>query len=887
MLSVINVLCNGKEKNLLVEDKNPYFSFIAETDEKKVIIKGCWVIVASDREFNNIIWDSELQFINGKDGLKYDGQALKPHSRYYYKMCVLDSRENLSKFSEIGYFDTGFLEDEWLGRFIGTADNREKEGEVPCYLLSKGFHLKKKVEFAKLYCSAKGMYEAKLNGKKVGDYYLTPGFTSYNNRLQYQSYDVTDNLYFGENNLEILLGDGWYKGYINWNCKRNFYGDKRKAILQLVIKYSDGTTEVIASDESFKWTYSPIVTSEIYHGEVYDARREKIMPKEFKEVTVFDDDRKVLVGEICDSVKCVKVIKPQKLIKTPSGETVIDLGQDIIGNVRIKVAGKAGEKVRLKHGEILDKNGCFYSENIEPSKQEVEYILKGDGVEVYEPHFTYQCFRYIKVLEFPGEPSVENFEGIVLSSFQEVTGEFSCSDEMVNRLQSNIQWSQRGNFIDIPIAGPQRTERLGWTGDAQIFVKTACFNMNSKLFFHKWLEDLKYDQFENGAVPWVVPNVLEREEYDCLDFFTPYDEYPTSAAWGDAALIVPWTLYVRYNDKDILEKQYDSMKKYVEFMKNSGEDEYSFTTGFHYGDWFALDAKEGSFVGATPKEYIATAFYAYSTWILVKVAKVIGEDEDFRYYSELHKRIVDKFRSNYIDQEGELKINTQTAAVLALRFELISEEEKRKAFSKLVKLLEERNFHISTGFVGTSYIQEVLTEGGRPDLAYTLLLNKDCPSWLYQITKGATTIWEHWDGIKPDGSMWDPWMNSFNHYAYGCVGDWMYSTIAGIKPDENNPGYKHFFIKPRPDERINSATGKLKTIHGEIAVSWKLQQGEMDIKVKVPCNTTASIILPEFNNEKASKLKDYLEKNYCELGEINGSISIKAGSGEYSFKYSY
>ena len=880
MLNVIRLRCNDKHNNLGVSVDRPKFNYQVTADRQDVMIESCQIQVCENKDFSSrVIFNSGKVPADSSGYILYDGDQLSSHKRYFFRIRVWDQNGEESPWSEVSFFDTAFIgKDMFRADFICTTDEEEKENETPCVIMRKAFELEDDVEYAKVYVSAKGLYELRLNGHKVGEDFLTPGFTDYNYKLQYQSYDITESLKKGGNALAVIVGDGWYKGYINWDCVRNFYGNKRELILELHVRYKNGKTEKIVSDSNFKWTYSPIEFSEIYHGEKYDANKYlkhydeyEFDDSEFLPVQVCEENKNILVGEQSESVKAVKTLKPVAMIHTPNNETLVDMGQIMVGNVRVKVKGKKGERVLLKHGEMLDKDGNFYCENIAPSRQETEYILNGEGEEIYLPRFTYQCFRYVKILDFPGEPTIDNFEGVVLSSFIEEESTFSCSDPMLSKLHQNITWSQRGNFIDIPIAGPQRTERLGWTGDTQIFIRTACFNMNAKTFFEKWLDDLRLDQFPNGAVPWVVPNVLRKPEYECLDFFDTDEDYPTSAAWGDAALIVPWVLYMNYGDVTVLKNQYSSMKRYVEYMKNSGTDPYVFDYGFHYGDWFALDAQEGSFVGATPKPYIATAFYAYSTSILSKAAKVLGKIEDSLYYEQLFKTIRSRFQELYLEN-GHLTVKTQTACVLALHFDLIPEKFKAQIADDLYEYLKERDFHISTGFVGTGFICDVLSNHGYQDIAYKLLLNKDCPSWLYQITRGATTIWEHWDGYKPDGSFWEPWMNSFNHYAYGCIGDFMYRNIGGIRIDEKEPGYKHFYIEPKPGGGITWAETSHMTIHGKVYVKWQIEDDMMKFKISVPVNTRATVTLPV--RQEVAKL-------------LEGQIVMHLGSGEYEFNYTY
>lgn len=863
MEKIEQLRCNGEEYPLSVEDSNIVLTFKVVNEGVSLDTSKVAVQIADSEETEKNLINQAEKSGEGMVSLTCEVKELKAHTRYYYRINVWNQDFVEIGWSDWSWFETGFLGEEKQTSFIRADYEKERKEESECLLMRRDFEVSGKIKRAKVYVTAKGLYEFRMNGEKIGKDYLTPGFTNYKCRTQYQAYDVTNRLKEGKNTVGFILGDGWYKGYINWNEKRNWYGDHKAAFMYLRIEKEDGDVEVLRTDEAFTWAVSPILVSEIYHGEVYDARREIKgwdtpefdAQQLFRPVLLDRDGTDTLIPTENTPVRCVRTLKPLRMIRTPKGETLVDFGQILVGNVRITVSGERGQKVHIKHGEMLDKEGNFYCENIAPSKQEVEYILSGEGTETYLSRFTFQDFRYIKILEFPGEPTADCFEAEVWSSFDEETGMFRCSDEKINQLYRNTKWSQRGNFIDVPIAGPQRTERLGWTGDAQIFAKTACYHMDVRRFYKKWLNDLRTEQFATGAVPWVVPNVLGDEEYECLDFFTPVQKDPTSAAWGDAALIIPWELYQQYGDKEVLENQYESMKRYVEYMRNTSGGEEIFEEGFHYGDWFALDAYEGSFVGATPKALIATAFYAYSTGILSKAAGVLGKEAEQKEYQELREKIKAAFIKKYCDQSGRMTVETQTACVLALQFGLIEEAQIPVVSEQLMEYLKARNGHLATGFVGTGYILHVLAKYGHPKMAYQLLFNEDCPSWLYQVNCGATTIWEHWDGYKPDGSFWEPWMNSFNHYAYGCVGDFLYSAVAGIVPDEQKPGYQHFYLRPIFTDRLGFAECSLETVRGEIYVKWEKETDGYAVEVRVPFTSTATLIVPEEGKETIKLLK--------------------------------
>ncbi|WP_307189052.1 alpha-L-rhamnosidase [Caldicellulosiruptor sp. F32] len=802
-----------------------------------------------------------------------------------------DNHGNVSDWSKTNYFEVGILDNsKWIADWISTYDDDNCE-RSPYFRYR--FEVRKPLKRAILYATALGLYEAWLNNKRVSDYYFTPGWTSYHKRIQYQAYDVTQDIKIGQNVIGAILGAGWYKGTLGWEGKKNIYGDRLAFLAQLHLYYADGTEEIISTDEKWEYKLGPILFSEFYDGEIYDARLElqewmnpALYDKDWKKAKVIEYRKDILVAQENIPARKMEVIKPVAIITTPKRETVIDFGQNMVGFVRFKVKGNAGDRVVLKHAEVLDKEGNFYTDNLRKAKQTIEYILKGDYEEIFEPHFTYQGFRYVKVEEYPGKVDINNFEGIVIYSGMETTGEFECSDDLVNRLQKNIVWSQKGNFVDVPTDCPQRDERLGWTGDAQVFIKTACFNMDVALFFTKWLHDLAADQFENGGVPFVIPNIFFSKTQS-------FGDEHSSSAWGDAATICPWTIYQYYADKRLLEQQYQSMKKWVEYIRKQGDNEYLWNTGFHFGDWVALDTIEGSYIGATPKDLIATAFYAYSTWILSQTAKVLGYVEDVEEYTKLYHNIVTEFRKEFVTPNGRLAAHTQTAHVLALMFDLLEKKDVEKNVEMLIELLKEIDitdaskvdYALTTGFVGTPYLCHVLTKYGRSDIALKLLLRKKYPSWLYQVLKGATTIWEHWDGIKEDGTFWDANMNSFNHYAYGSIGDWMYSVLGGLNILE--PGFKKFLIKPY-FEYFNYVKLKYKSMYGDIFVRWEKQVNSIKLELIVPANTEAIVELEKIDTDTFKILSQ--ENSGSETGikdiTINENIiKISIGSGNYKFEF--
>lgn len=881
MLKISKLRCEYFENPIGIGEKNPEFSWVLESDENAVLQTSYRLQLSkTENDFTQLFWDSQKMDSDYSVHVPYTGPVLASETRYYYRVKLTDNRNNESPWSDTQFFETGILDhSEWKASFISAEGNENPAFTSAAPLLRKEFSIGKKVSSARIYSTALGLYEIRLNGERVGEDLLTPGWTSYGKRLQYQTYDVSSLIMDGDNVLGAMLGNGWYKGYLAWDegKNKNKYGLRAALLLQLHIIFDDGSEKLVTSDSSWKTFKGPILMSEIYHGETYDARLEPsgwdkpgFGAVDWAPVHIVPIDKSILTAQENVPVRRMNTLTPIAMIKTPSGETVIDMGQNMVGWVRFTVRGSQGDQVVLKHAEVLDGDGNFYTDNLRTAGQTIEYILKGEGEEVFEPHFTFQGFRYVKIEEWPGVPDISNFSGIVIHSAMEQTGDFKCSNDMVNQLQHNILWGQKGNFVDIPTDCPQRDERLGWTGDAQVFIRTACFNMNTAPFFKKWLRDLKADQLENGGVPFIIPHILDEKAH-------------SSSGWGDAATVCPWTVYQCYGDLELLKEQYNSMKAWVEYIHAHAEGGLLWNSGFHFGDWLALDAKEGSYLGSTPNDLVATAFYAYSVSLLVKSAKALYISADAEHYAELHKNIVLKFREEFFTPTGRLAAHTQTAHVLALMFDLVDEKYRKRTADTLVRYLEENKWHLTTGFLGTPYLCHVLSKNGHTDIAYKLLLQTDYPSWLYQVSRGATTIWEHWDGLKPDNTFWSPDMNSFNHYAYGAIGDWLYSSVAGINIDENRPGYKHIIIDPKPGKEFDWVQAEYNSLYGTIKVKWQLCNDRIQLHIQIPHNTTASVMTPVLKvDEISGDTKDILSHRLDQNGLV-----LELGSGSYSFNYDF
>jgi alpha-L-rhamnosidase len=730
----------------------------------------------------------------------------------------------------------------------------------------KPFTVNKKVQKARLFITARGLYEASVNGKRVGDAFLTPGWTSYNKHLQFQVYDLSSDIKQGENKLQVLLGSGWFRTRIAWENNKNFYGSQTALLSQLEIQYADGTTETIISDGSWKAALSSIVSSEIYDGEKQDLR---IKPTQWSAAVETTASYDVLVSQINEPIKKQETVSVQKVITTKSGKTILDFGQNVVGWVKLQAKGSAGQQVKLSHVEMLDKFGEPYFANLRSAKAQATYTLSGEQ-ESIEPHFTFFGFRYVQVEGLV--VNKDDFKAIALHSDMASSGSFETSNALLNQLQSNIRWGQKGNFLDVPTDCPQRDERLGWTGDAEVFSRTAAFNFNVNQFFAKWLKDVTADQAPNGAVPFVIPDVLTRTTIG------KENNQAGAAGWSDASIIIPYNIYTTYGDKQVLENQYASMKAYLNYVRSVAKNDL-WNTGFQFADWlsYRVDDSKGMIgqrSAVTDNYLVAQCFYAYNTALMVKTARILGKVEEYKEYEKLLDRIKLQFQKEFMTANGRLISETQTAYILALQFDMIPGSLRPAALERLVSNIESYKYHLTTGFLGTPFLNPVLTRFGRNDVAYKLLLQDTYPSWLYPIkAHGATTIWERWDSMKPDSTFQDPGMTSFNHYAYGAVGDWMYRTIGGIDTEEfDGAGYKQSVIKPELGGGLTFAKTSLDTPYGKISSDWRLDSNTFTLQVEVPANTSASVILP---------VQGY--KQVQQDGQSMTGDRVRIGSGKYVF----
>ena len=879
-----SLTCEHKLNPVGIGTSTPRLSWIIQSTGRNVMQSAYSVQVATDDRFpgRNLVWQSGKVESGESVLVQYAGNPLESGTRYYWRVKIWDNKGKETRWSQTASFETGLLTpDDWKAKWIEIDKDTIRYSPAPHF--RKEFIIDRQIAKARIYVTSHGYYELHLNGRKVGDQVLTPGWTSYNKRLQYQVYDVTAHLNRGGNALGAVLGDGWYRG-----TTRQLYGKRLGLLLQLKISYTDGTEQLIVTDESWKGNMDGAIRmNDNYNGEIYDARKKL----SGWDLAGYDDADWIdvrtgqypldnIIASEGMPVRKIQEIKPVNIFRTPKGSLVVDMGQNMVGWIRLKVTGPKGTEVVLRHAEIMDKYGEFYTENLRRAKCQINYTLAGTGEEVYEPRFTFMGFRYVEVSGFPGELKPENITGVAVHSDMTPAGTFESSNPLVNKLQHNILWGMKGNFVDVPTDCPQRDERLGWTGDAQVFCRTAAFNMDVASFFTKWMKDIAADQRQGGEVPDVIPDVLNRMDASSI---------APSAGWGDVAVIAPWTMYLVYGDKKILETQYPSMKAWVEYIRKKAGNSYIWHGGSKYGDWLFYHPPVNNHTeadGHTERDFIATAYFAYSTRLLALAAGELDKTDDQKYYQDLFEKIKKVFIHEYITPAGRIGTNSQTSYVLALFFDLVPEEFRPNAAGFLVDDIKSRNNHLSTGFLGTPYLCHVLTSEGYTDVAYDLLLQETYPSWLYPVKMGATTIWERWDGQKTDSTFQDSGMNSFNHYAYGAIGDWMYRVSAGI--EIASPGYRNILIQPHPVGRLDFARATFDSPYGRIASGWERIGDKITARIVIPANTKATVVLPADSPDRISEagkpVRDNADFNILSSG--HGQVSISAGSGDYTFEIS-
>ena len=829
--AAIALRCEYLENPLAIDAASPRLSWEMACDAPGAAQSAYRVCAADSKDAlkanDGNLWDSGLVESSQSMHVHYAGQPLTSCQQVFWKVMLWDQQGRAGRWSKVATFTMGLLDQsEWQGEWIGNYLSNTHTSP----LLRKEFSLKGKVKRALFHATACGIYDLTLNGKAVHDDLFAPGWTDFKKRRYYRCYDLTRQLQRGEQHcLAAELGDGWYREwYGGWGDEQKRYGSAVTLLGQLRIEYEDGTVEIVPTDTSWQSILGPTTQSGFYNGESVDAQLE---PKGWRRVGFEEKGWSPAVSRPAggedvplqcypaEPVRVTEELKPIKQWSVAPGKVIYDFGQNFAGRVRLHVKGKAGCVVRLRFGEMVNLDNTLYIDNMRSAICTDTYVMKGAKREVWEPKFTFHGFRYVEVSGCPAGPSLDNVTGVVIGSDTTRVGDFECSSPMINQLYRNAVWTQRANFLEVPTDCPQRDERMGWTGDAQVFIRTAIANMDVAAFFTKWMNDLLDAQYEDGAFPNVAPNVLGGRG---------------GAAWGDAGAVCPWTLYQCYEDRDLLEKMYPAMKRWVAYLKKTSNKLRCESTQ-SFGDWLSIDAD-------TPLDVIRTAHFAYATDITRKAAKVLGNKADAARYAKLFADIKTAFNTAYVAKDGKIDGDTQTAYLMALKFGLLGPKRAEQAVKHLLADIRRKKMHSSTGFVGTGLIMSVLRDTGNLEMAYALLENTTFPSWGYSVVNGATTIWERWNGWTTEDGPGDVNMNSYSHYAYGAVVEWMFDTIAGI--DHRGCGFQHFTLQPQPGGSLKHATATYRSPYGLIRSAWRQRGQQMRYEVTIPANTRATVVLP-------------------------------------------
>jgi len=902
-----NLRCEYLVNPLGIDVTAPRLSWTLQSDIRGQKQTAYQVLVADDGDKlamdHGNIWDSGKVDSEASLQIRVSGKPLDSRMRCYWKVRIWDRDGKVSEWSEPATWTMGLLDDKaWRrARWIGAkAPASHTDAPLPAQMLRKEFLLDGPIQHATVYVSALGLYELFINGQRVGNHQLAPEWTDYQRHIQYQTYDVTSPLQSGPNAIAALLGDGWYSGRIGLsNIVKNgrlraIYGPRPRLLLLLEIISRSGKQTFVSTDGTWRLTEDgPIRAADILDGEMYDARRETAgwrLPgfdaSKWNPVTVMDRAAGKLVAQMNEPVRVVEQRTPVAITEPAPRTYIFDLGQNMVGWCRIKLRGKRGQRIRLRHGEMLNADGTLYRDNLRIPKdggplgarQEDTYFCRGEGEERFEPHFTFHGFRYVEVTGLREKPGIDFLTGqVVCSSFPE-TGTFACSHAMLNQLDRNIRWGQRGNMLGVPTDCPQRDERLGWMGDAQVFAPAACWNTGMAAFFTKWMRDVRDAQAEDGRFPDFAPH-----PYD------PNARFSGVPAWGDAGVIVPWVVFQRYGDRRILRENYESSKRWIAWIRRNNPDlVWRKSRGNDYGDWLNGDTliKKGypKTGAAIPKDVFATLIFGHTTRLVSHMAHVLGKEHEAKKYNQLADGIRQAFQREFVDQEVRIVGDTQSGYALALAFDMLSKDQRPQAVTHMVEAVEKYDRHISTGFVSTIQLMRALTASGHEDLAYQLINTKTFPSWGYSIMQGATTIWERWDGYVKGRGFQNPGMNSFNHYAYGCVGDWMWKNIVGI--DTVGPAFKQILIRPRVGGGLTWAKGTYQSVRGPISVDWKKTGKSLAITIAIPPNATATVYVPATGKSAVEESGHAIDDAVgvktlrCEAG----CMVFAVGSGTYRFQ---
>jgi alpha-L-rhamnosidase len=872
----------------------PRLSWVIRSEQRGQRQTAYRILVASSPEKlaknEGDLWDSGKVASDQTLQVAYGGSPLGSRTWAYWKVKAWDKDGNDSEWSAPACWSMGLLDkSDWKAKWIAdplTMDKPKAQPAAGATLFRKEFRAENGIRRATAYVTGLGLYELRINGARVGDQLLSPEWTDYHKRVQYQIYDVTEILKSGGNAVGAMVGEGWYSGRL-MGIPGNAYGSYPRFLLQLEIAYDDGRVDTVVTDDSWRATEeSPIVSSGIYDGEVYDARKEARgwdMPgfdeSAWHQARIVDDDGAALVWQRNEPIRVVKDLSPAAMTEPKPGTYVFDMSQNMVGWCRIRASAPAGTTMTIRHAEMLNDDGTVYVENLRGAPQIDKYTFRGEGDEVFEPHFTYHGFRYVELTGLPSRAATDSVLGRVFYSASPDTGAFECSEPMLNQLWQNVLWTQRANLMSTPTDCPQRDERFGWMGDIQAFSQTAIFNMDMAAFFSKWVVDIRDDQADDGRYPDFAPHPGIRTK---ASLGVP--------AWGDAGTVVPWRCYQNYADTRMIAEHFESARRWVEYIRSNNPDLiWANGRGNNYNDWLNADTviakdwpKKG---GAVPPDVFATAFFAHSTEIVAKMAGVLGRNEDAKQYGALFEAIKAAFNKRFVDENGRIEGDTQAGYALALNFNLLPDALRPKAVEHLVEGFKRYGGHLSTGIQTTHRLMIELTRNGLNNEAWRLILLRDFPSWGMMIENGATTIWERWDGYVKGRGFQDKGMNSFNHWAFGAVGEWMYRTILGINLDESQPAYKHFEIHPQPGGGVTWAKGSYNSIRGMISITWKQEGASFTLEVVVPANTSATVYIPAKDagvvtesGRPAASAEGVTSKGFA-----NGAAVFEVESGRYTF----
>ena len=927
--------CEYLQDPVGIDELRPRLSWRVESSKRGDRQTAYRILVASSSERlaedQADLWDSGRVSSSRTTHVEYAGKPLASRQICFWKVKVWDREGTASKWSEAAQWSMGLLQDsDWKARYISYRDetpvfkDRSSLFLPPARNYRKQFSADKKIRRATVFATALGIYELELNGKRVGDAYFAPGWTDYRQRAYYRGYDVSELLQEGDNAIGATVADGWYSGYVAYGLLtgigterigRYTYGKTPSVMVQLEIEYDDGTRQVVGTDRSWKVTSNgPIREADLLMGEFYDARRElcgwstagfdearwedaifaeenghptamfyeagepgpsgetpKIEPKE-RDLGFHRPKLEAFPGV---PVRVTQEIRPIEIIKRDDGSYIFNLGQNFAGNIRLKVKGPEGHQIQLRYGEMLHPDGRLMTENLRKARATDFYVCRGDEQgEIYSPRFTFHGFQYVELSNFPGEPDLDTITGLALHSDTPLTSTFECSDPMVNQLFSNVVWTQRANFVDLPTDCPQRDERMGWTGDAQAYVGTAVYNADTGAFYTKWLRELMESQRPSGAFPGFAPFPFHRG----WDFGT---------AWADAGVICPWTVWQAYGDTRVIDHCWEPMTRFLEWRKRTSVGDLGIVHGNGWGDWLS----QGE---VTPIDYIDSVYFALTTKMMAEMAEATGRDAEATAYRSQFERTKTAFGKKYLNADGSLNVKTQTAYALALFADLVPDELREATGRHLVKLLEFNGNHMATGFLGTRPLLPVLSSVDQNDLAVFLLQSHEFPSWGYEIDQGATSIWERWDSYtKEDGfGRHNAAMNSFAHYSFGAVCEWMFRTLAGIASD--GPGYNKIVIKPSPPspgsnaqhEPIHWVKASYDSIQGRIVSNWKVDGDRFHLDVTVPTNTTATVYVPARDANRVTEAGRPLGdvKQVKVIGVEGDRVVLQVESGSYQFQ---